>query len=381
MNLSLNTIVNQTGNMKPDQTLYLRQDDTLGKASGLGRLARLFSGPRQAENRASVERLKQAVASHPEFKNLLSDSAIKHFFTQKLASGTALTVGEVEALKADLDTLNTLQVGRALVRSGVLPEGFAKDFAIFTASHQLPLKTETEQAKALRDYYKENLLPGLLRGACRKAGVSQGYLDKAVDMIRATDEFREYSEKLFSGETKNLNFTLAPKALALMPALAGNPNTLGTLPQDKVPAIFNSLVEMARAGEITPDRAKAFLDFCTERGLSLSQPLERHRALGVWLLEPRAEKENWGADLAEKMKLPTDVGRTVANMPEVNGQILAKLLAPPSAPPTRELVEQAAKEVMTGFLTEKGEIINKFLKINQSVPKDLQEMLYFPPGS
>ncbi|MDR2725931.1 MAG: hypothetical protein LBC90_07745 [Candidatus Adiutrix sp.] len=109
MQLNLDAIVSQTGNMKADQALYIRKDDTLGQSSGLGGLARLFSGPRQAENRASVEKLRQAVANHPEFQKLLNDTAIKHFFTQKLTSGTALTVREVKTLKANLDLLNSLE--------------------------------------------------------------------------------------------------------------------------------------------------------------------------------------------------------------------------------------------------------------------------------
>ncbi len=385
MALELSTIVQRSVTATADgQALFIRSDGSLSEKRGLNILQRAFSpGAKAAENKATVEQLRESVRNHPVYGRLLEDRDISLFFSRKLETGSVLTAGDVKMLRQRLDFALARSTGADLVASGALPAGRGTEFAWFAMQRGLPLTAEAEQKAALKAYYIEKFCEDTVKAACARGGIPARDTEAAAGLLLRSGEYRAALDGVFGenlaqlrqeGILNALRQSVEPAILVLAElcappvSLAGIVSAIAMEDGALGPADFDGLLALSRSGVIPDMELKEFVLFCNREGRGLATPEERGNAVRGFRLNVDAVPLAIAA--ATQAGLPEEVGGALAHLPELVSEAKRFLadLTPPPAIPGREQVAEAVRRSQTAFLQQKAGVIREFLALAGQVP-------------
>lgn len=112
---------------------------------------------RLAANRASVGAFLLSIQKHPAFER--AGTADANLLRDKLHAGSPLQAGDVKRILGHLDAAHAAQVGKDLVRAGVLPASMASAFTQFAIKRGEPLDLQNGMRVAVRAFLLEHAIP------------------------------------------------------------------------------------------------------------------------------------------------------------------------------------------------------------------------------
>ena len=124
------------GSGQKDQAIYIKQDGSISKDSGLAQIKHPTADQKKTENQATLEAFKQAIIEeNPMYESLLTgegaDYDLATFFTTKHQQGTPLTAKDVQTVKGLMDMAYATSIGKMLAGADMLHGMDATSFAWF----------------------------------------------------------------------------------------------------------------------------------------------------------------------------------------------------------------------------------------------------------
>ena len=376
-----------------DQPIYIKQDGSISKDSGLAHIRRPSDDQKKAENQASLEAFKQAlIEDNPLYESLLSGEGanqdLAKFFTTKQAQGTPLTAKDVQTVKGMLDMAQATSIGKMLVGADMLHGMDATSFAWFCVGKSLSLNSTENIRDALKQFYTENYCRHTVGKALEASGMPKEAIGPATEMLLKSATFKEAMNKAFAPDLTNVTWETIIKALGqeLGPACKTMVDLIKSKPDEaqnlfaelagfrgkEGVAFFDGFMKLVQGGGLPEEDKVAFFHQCRSEHTDLSTPEAQSSALRLFLVDKHSGKIM--EDFAVSNGLPEVVGKNLAHLPPLKALIqkeLSAIVAPPAVP-TQAQLEQAIDRAGSIFLAQKGEAIQKILNLAKLTTADVE---------
>lgn len=376
-----------------DQTIYIKQDGTISKDSGLAHIKRPTADQKKTENQATLEAFKQAmIDENPMYESLLSgegaDRDLVNFFTTKHQQGTPLTAKDVQTAKLLMDMAYATSIGKMLVGADMLHGMDATGFAWFCVGKGLNLDSTEGKREALKQFYAENYCSETMTNALRAAGIPEDALPAAKAMLMKSATFKEAMDRAFADDLTNVTWKtviadlgkeLGPACKNMVDLVQAKPeaakslfNSLATLRGSEGVAQFDGFMKIVQGGGLSEGEKVAFFHQCRDEHTDLTTPEAQSSALRRYLVDQRSDKIM--EDFAVSNGLPEKLGTNLSHLPPLKALIqkeLAAIVAPPAVP-TQAQLEQAIDRAGSIFLADKGEAIQKIMSLGKLTVADIE---------
>lgn len=386
-----NTVV---GSGDQDQSIYIKQDGSISKDSGLAHIKRPSSEQKRTENQATLEAFKKAlIDENPVYDNLLTgdnaDKDLVNFFTTKHQQGTPLTARDVQMVKGLMDMAYATTIGKTLVGANMLHGLDATGFAWFCMGSGLKLDSTDQRRDALKQFYTENYCSETVTTALRSSGIPEDALPMAKALLLKSEAFKEAMNRAFKNDLTDVTWEtiiadlgkeLGPVCKTMVDLIKTKPEaanrlftSLNNTPGREGVPMFDGFMKIVQGGGL-PEADKAiFFHKCRDEHTNLTTPEAQSSALRSFLVEQHSGEIM--EDFAVSNGMPKQLGTNLAHLPPLKALIqreLSDIVAPPTVP-TQAQIEQAIDRAGSIFLADKGEAIQKILNMSKLTTEDIKD--------
>lgn len=376
-----------------NQAIYIKQDGTISKDSGLAHIKRPSADQKKAENQATLEAFKQAlIEENPLYESLLTgegaDYDLAKFFTTKHEQGSPLTAKDVRTVKGLMDMAYATSIGKMLAGADMLRGMDATSFAWYCVGKGLNLDSTESKRAALKQFYTDNYCSETMTNALRAAGVPEDALGPAKAMLLKSATFKEAMDKAFADDLTSVTWEtivadlgkeLGPACKNMVDLIQGNPgaakslfSSLANLRGSEGVALFDGFMKIVQGGGLSESEKVDFFHQCRDEHTDLTTPEAQSSALRRYLVDQRSDKIM--EDFAVSNDLPKQLGTNLSHLPPLKALIQKELSAivPPPAVPTQAQIEQAIDRAGSIFLADKGEAIQKIMALGKLTVADIE---------
>ena len=150
MPINLDHFFQHVSTLDDSLQFHVSASQDLAQGTALHGLKKLSSDARAVENQAAVRAFVQSLSQNPVYGALLD--RVRTPLDALVKAGKPLTAGVVKQTQLALNVILASQVGTSLVNGGQLPADHGAAFGQFAALHGMPLGTEAEKSRAVREY-------------------------------------------------------------------------------------------------------------------------------------------------------------------------------------------------------------------------------------
>lgn len=369
MPINVNTFIQQA-NTAADNTKFYVQGENLSQQSHLSGLKKLSVSAHHAENNSAAQSFLTALSNDNRYANYLSQ--VRAPLDALISAHKPLTAGVVRETMQNLELAQNLEhsidIGKNLAFNHKIPQGHGTSFGQFAVVRDLPLDTQEDLQKAVKEYLLEQVvsrdeanftkLPDLgsdrknlaaakiIRSLSQPLTGQDGFFAKQID-TQFEAGFDSFLFENFAAVYQTANSpTLAqlrdfPEDLAANIAHSSNPaNTL---------QLFNEAKEAMPQKELS-----ALLIHSHEMQIPLTEPESRANCISHYMVERQGT--NAAESIMTAHNLPKEFASAIGHNPEVAANA-RKLLAENPGPghvPTQERVTEALAQAAEAF-TQKFE--------------------------
>ena len=380
------------GSGQKDQAIYIKQNGSISKDSGLAQIKHPTADQKKTENQATLEAFKQAIIEeNPMYESLLigegADYDLATFFTTKHQQGTPLTAKDVQTVKGLMDMAYATSIGKMLAGADMLHGMDATSFAWFCVGKGLNLNGTEGIREALKQFYIDNYCAETISGALRAAGIPEDAIGPATKMLLKSDTLKDAMGKAFVGDLtgvtkdtiiKSLGQELGPVCKTMVDVIRSKPEAAKGIftslsgPGKEGRPFFDGVMHIVKGGGLPETDTATFFHQCRDEHTDLTTPESRSSALRSFLVDKQTDKIM--GEFAVSNGMPKKLGENLSHLPPLKALIqkeLSEIVAPPAVP-TQAQIEQAIDRAGSIFLADKGETIQKILSLATLSAKDVE---------